>query len=202
MASEEFISLGEPCEADAKDEETNLQTIPPNLNEVNPLASEGESGPVDNTKASDGIIDLEGQDQVDGEPTTMDSTKVPDVIIDLEEGQVEDMDLSDDDVVVKHQHLDASIQSSTSVADVQTLHGVSVELDKGNGLENGSHASKSILIDESTIRGVKRARVESTEPSVRVIYSNLTRESKRKLVELMQQWSEWQTRKQNTLTVL
>uniref|UniRef100_A0A0E0A9Y9 CCHC-type domain-containing protein n=1 Tax=Oryza glumipatula TaxID=40148 RepID=A0A0E0A9Y9_9ORYZ len=201
MASEEFISLGEPCEADAKDEEeTNLQTIPPNLNEVNPLASEGESGPVDNTKASDGIIDLEGQDQVDGEPSTMDSTKVPDVIIDLEEGQVEDMDLSDDDVVVKHQHLDASIQSSTSVADVQTLHGVSVELDKGNGLENGSHASKSILIDESTIRGVKRARVESTEPSVRVIYSNLTRESKRKLVELMQQWSEWQTRKQNTLT--
>ncbi|KAF0888701.1 hypothetical protein E2562_016497, partial [Oryza meyeriana var. granulata] len=201
MASEEFISLGESCEPDAKDEGTSLQTMPPNVNGVNPLASEREPGTVDNTKASDGIIDLEEeQDQVDGEPSTMDSTKVSDVIIDLEEGQVEDMDLSDDDiVVVKHQHLDASIQSGTSVAAVQTLYGVSVELDKGNGLESGSHAAKNILIDESPIRGVKRARIESTEPSVRVIYSNLTRESKRKLMELMQQWSEWETRKQNAL---
>ncbi|XP_040380836.1 zinc finger CCHC domain-containing protein 8 homolog isoform X2 [Oryza brachyantha] len=206
MASEEFISLGEPCETDTKDEEgTSLQNMPLNVNGGVPSVSEcqleGEPSTLDNTKASERIIDLEEErDQVDGNPITMGSTKASDVIIDLEEGQVEDMDLSDDDiVVVKHQHLNASIQSGTSLADVQGLHGVSVELDKANGLENGSHASKNILVDESPIRGVKRARIESTEPSVRVIYSNLTRESKRKLMELMQQWSEWQTRKQNTL---
>ncbi|KAL5200126.1 hypothetical protein ABZP36_021329 [Zizania latifolia] len=231
MASEEFISLGSLCEVDAKYEEgTSLHTMSSNV-KVNPLViehqlegqpstvdstkasdgvinhegqdrAEGEPSTMDNTRASDGIIDLEGQAQVDVEPSTVDNTKVSDVIIDLEEGQVEDMDLSDDDiVVVKHQHLDASIQSRTSVAAVQNMHGVSVELDQVNGPESGqSHASKGIFIDESPMKGVKRARVESIEPSVRVIYSNLTRESRRKLMELMQQWSEWQTGKQHMLT--
>uniref|UniRef100_A0A0D9XDA4 CCHC-type domain-containing protein n=1 Tax=Leersia perrieri TaxID=77586 RepID=A0A0D9XDA4_9ORYZ len=144
MASEEFISLGAPCEADAKDEEeTSRQTMPPNVNGVGPLASEcqleGEPTTIVDTKAFDGIIDLEGQDQVDVAPApTIDRNNVSRVTIDLEEGQVEDMDLSDDDiVVVKHQQLDASIQSGTSVAAVQTLNGFSVELDKSNGFENG-----------------------------------------------------------------
>ncbi|KAG8075854.1 hypothetical protein GUJ93_ZPchr0006g41270 [Zizania palustris] len=257
MASEEFISLGSPCEVDAKCEEgTSLHTMSSNV-KVDPLViehqlegqpstvdstkasdgainlegqdqvegepsntmdrtkasdgiinhegqdqAEGEPSTVDNTRASDGVIDLEGQAQVDVEPSMVDNTKVSDVIIDLEEGQVEDMDLSDDDiVVVKHQHLDASIQSRTSVAAVQNMHGVSVELDQVNEPESSqSHASKGIFIDESPMKGVKRARVESIEPSVRVIYSNLTRESRRKLMELMQQWSEWQTGKQHMLT--
>ncbi|GJN00164.1 hypothetical protein PR202_ga17575 [Eleusine coracana subsp. coracana] len=59
----------------------------------------------------------------------------------------------------------------------------------------------SLFLDMACLaaRGVKRARTESTEPSVRVIYSDLTRESKRKLMELMQRWSEWQTRTQRNL---
>lgn len=137
MASDEFISLGAPCEADAKDEGggTHLQTESLNVNGVEPLASEH---------------------QLEGGPTTvstMANTKASDGIIDLEEGQVEDMDLADDDtVIVNHQLLYASVQSETSVAAVQTLHGVSVELDKGDGPENGLiHASNSILIDESRI---------------------------------------------------
>lgn len=105
-----------------------------------------------------------------------------DDIIDLEEGQVEDMDLSDDNAVV-----------------LVTKHAVSAETPKGSDGPPLSRPS-SAFIDQSPTRGVKRARAESTEPSVRVVYNNLTRESKRKLKELMQQWSEWQARKQHALT--
>ncbi|XP_020251655.1 zinc finger CCHC domain-containing protein 8-like isoform X2 [Asparagus officinalis] len=47
-----------------------------------------------------------------------------------------------------------------------------------------------VLIDDSR---VKRARVtyEDNQPCVRVVYNSLSRESKKKLMELMQQWSEW-----------
>uniref|UniRef100_A0A0D9WPZ7 Uncharacterized protein n=1 Tax=Leersia perrieri TaxID=77586 RepID=A0A0D9WPZ7_9ORYZ len=195
MASEEFISLGAPCDADDKgEEETSLQTMPPNVNGGGPLASEcqleGEPSTIDNTKALDGIIDLEGQDQVDVAPApTIDRTNVSRVTIDLEEGQVEDMDLLDDDIVVaKHQHLDASIQTGASVAAVHTLNGVSVELDKSNGLENVSQES----IKEQS------SPVTAKTKSLLV----LIRESKRKLMELMQQWSEWHSRKQHTFMVL
>ncbi|KAL6287595.1 hypothetical protein ACE6H2_011985 [Prunus campanulata] len=45
----------------------------------------------------------------------------------------------------------------------------------------------------TTISGVKRARitVDERQPSVRVTYKSLTRASKHKLEELLQQWSEW-----------
>uniref|UniRef100_A0A5B6ZBF1 CCHC-type domain-containing protein n=1 Tax=Davidia involucrata TaxID=16924 RepID=A0A5B6ZBF1_DAVIN len=48
-------------------------------------------------------------------------------------------------------------------------------------------------IDGSSISGVKRARVtvDEQEPSVHVMYNSLTRDSKHKLEELLQQWSEW-----------
>lgn len=210
-------------EPDAKDDQTNAV----DANGLEPLASEHQpqDGPstVDSAKASVEIPDLEEEGQVickagaedtqgagdrQAEPLIVngvDATKASDEIIDLEEGQVEDMDLSDDgDVIVKRQTSDAPVQAQASVpALLQTLHGVvSVGVDKGNGpgIVAQVHASSSAFIDESPTRGVKRARVESAEPSVRVIYNNLTRESKRRLMELMQQWSEWQARKQHTLT--
>jgi len=55
-------------------------------------------------------------------------------------------------------------------------------------------------ISASAARHAKPS-TESTEPSVRVAYTNLTRESKRKLMELMQQWSEWQARNRRASTV-
>ncbi|CAN6273091.1 unnamed protein product [Urochloa humidicola] len=246
MASDEFISLEAPCEADAKGEEGgDLQVEAPDVNRAEPLASEfqpeEEASTVDsNPKPSDGNIDLEegqvedmdllrqpeadakgeeGGDlqveapdvngaepltselQPEGEASTVDSNPKPsDGNIDLEEGQVEDMDLADDDVVVKDGLLDASVQPEVGVAAVQTVVGFEVKLDKGGGAENASvYESNSISVEESPARGVKRARVESKEPSVRVIYSDLTRESKRKLMELMQQWSQWQARRQHKL---
>ncbi|XP_047069182.1 uncharacterized protein LOC124677230 [Lolium rigidum] len=210
-------------EPDAKEDQTNAV----DANGLEPLASEHQPqdrpSTVDSAKASVEIADLEEEGQVackagaedaqgggdlQAEPLIVngvDAAKASDEIIDLEEGQVEDMDLSDDgEVIVKRQTSDAPVQAQASVpALLQTLHGVvSVGVDKGNGpgIVPQVHASSSAFIDESPTRGVKRARVESAEPSVRVIYNNLTRESKRRLMELMQQWSEWQARKQHTLT--
>ncbi|KAM0877782.1 hypothetical protein ACQ4PT_035290 [Festuca glaucescens] len=209
-------------EPDAKDDQTKAVDV----NGLEPLASEHQPqdrpSTVDSAKASVEIADLEGGQvackagaedtqgagDLQAEPLIVngvDATKASDEIIDLEEGQVEDMDLSDDgEVIVKRQTSDAPVQAPASVpALVQTLHGVvSVGIDKGNGpgIVTQVRASSSTFIDESPTRGVKRARVESAEPSVRVIYNNLTRESKRRLMELMQQWSEWQARKQHTLT--
>ncbi|VAI00600.1 unnamed protein product [Triticum turgidum subsp. durum] len=99
---------------------------------------------------------------------------------------VEDMDLSDGNNVL-----------------LVTKHGVSAEMGKGSGPEAALvHASRtsSALIDQSPTRGDNRAPTESTEPSVSLVYNNLTRESKRELMELMQQWSEWQATKQPNST--
>ncbi|CAI9109988.1 OLC1v1009938C1 [Oldenlandia corymbosa var. corymbosa] len=48
-------------------------------------------------------------------------------------------------------------------------------------------------ISASSLSGVKRRRVTVDEelPSVKVAYKSLTRDSKRKLEELLQQWSKW-----------
>ncbi|KAL6909820.1 hypothetical protein ACP4OV_001479 [Aristida adscensionis] len=190
MASEEFISLEAPCVADGKDEGGGYIQIeaPKDAGgdlQTDALADERLEDLRTEAPSANGVEPLASEEQPERRAGTMvSSPKAAEGNIDLEEGQVEDMDLADDDIVVtKHQQLDSLVQFDTCVAAVQTVHGFSVELDKGNG---------------SAARGVKRARVESTEPSVRVVYSDLTRESKRKLVELMQQWSEWQARKQHT----
>jgi len=134
MASDEFISLEAPCEADAKDEGGDIQVKAPDVNGAEPLASElqpeGEAGVVgSNPKPSAGNLDLE-------------------------EGQVEDMDIADDDIVVgKDQLSDAYIQPQTSVlAAVQTVIGFEVKLNKGDGTENAPiYESNSISVEESRI---------------------------------------------------
>ncbi|KAJ7971186.1 Zinc finger CCHC domain-containing protein 8 [Quillaja saponaria] len=52
---------------------------------------------------------------------------------------------------------------------------------------------RSQTIDGSSISGVKRARVtiDEHQASVRIIYNSLARASKKKLEELLQQWSKW-----------
>ncbi|KAL7208066.1 hypothetical protein ACSBR1_029927 [Camellia fascicularis] len=48
-------------------------------------------------------------------------------------------------------------------------------------------------ISDNSISGVKKARmiVDKQQPSVHVKYNSLTRDSKRELEELLQQWSKW-----------
>ncbi|GJN29151.1 hypothetical protein PR202_gb17348 [Eleusine coracana subsp. coracana] len=201
MASEEFISLGAPDEADVKDDQAGeFQDEAPDANGAEPLASE---------------LQPEG-----GASAASSSPKASDENLDLEEGQVEDMDLADDDVVVtKHQQLDALVQSETSVASV---HGFYVETDKGNRADVLLHASTTISVDESRILRNETfispctylltyscycehsyasedssVSIESCEFCSHKMGKAL--ESKRKLMELMQRWSEWQTRTQRNL---
>ncbi|KVH92593.1 uncharacterized protein LOC112516041 [Cynara cardunculus var. scolymus] len=63
----------------------------------------------------------------------------------------------------------------------------------GNHKRNGSPASNREI---DAVSGIKRPRitVDEQQASVHVIYNSLTRESKRKLEELLQKWSEWHTR--------
>lgn len=51
-------------------------------------------------------------------------------------------------------------------------------------------------IDSLSVSGVKRPRmtVDEKQPSVHVIYTSLTKDSKRKLEELLQEWSQWNAR--------
>ncbi|KAK2998616.1 hypothetical protein RJ639_024617, partial [Escallonia herrerae] len=54
----------------------------------------------------------------------------------------------------------------------------------------------SMIQHSSAIFAVKKPRmtVDEQQPSVHVVYNSLTRGSKRKLEELLQQWSEWHAR--------
>ncbi|KAG4975955.1 hypothetical protein AAZX31_13G034200 [Glycine max] len=59
-------------------------------------------------------------------------------------------------------------------------------------LEDGS-LKRSIETVETSVSGAKRARitVDEDQPSVHFTYNSLTRASRQKLQELLQQWSEW-----------
>jgi zinc finger CCHC domain-containing protein 8 len=165
MASEEFISLGAPGEADVTDGHVGeLQHKAAGSNGAEPVASElqpegGASAVTDGQmgELQDKDVDVNGAEPLasklppEGEASVGGSSpKASDANIDLEEGRVEDMDLGDDDVVVvKHQKLDALVQSETSVT---AIHGFLVELDKGNEVENALiDASTTISADESCI---------------------------------------------------
>jgi hypothetical protein len=165
MASEEFISLGAPGEADVTyDQMGEFQDEAAAANEAGPVAPElrpegGGSAVTDDQvgELQDRAAGAKGAEPVaselepeGGASSVSISPKASDGNIDLEEGQVEDMDLVDDDVVVvKHQKVDALVQSETSVT---AFHGFSVELGKGNGVENALiDASTTISVDESRI---------------------------------------------------
>jgi zinc finger CCHC domain-containing protein 8 len=172
-ASDEFISLEAPCEADATGAEGGgLQVEAPDVNGAE--VAKGEEG----GHLQVGAPDVNGAEVVKGEEggdlrvapvvngaevlapglqpeveacAVSSSPKPSDGNIDLEEGQVEDMDLADDDVVVKDELLDAN-GPEVSVAAVRTVIGFEVKLDKGDGAENASvYESNSISVEESRI---------------------------------------------------
>ncbi|KAM7267828.1 hypothetical protein ACFE04_009994 [Oxalis oulophora] len=122
-----------------------------------------------------------------------------------------DMDLSDGEItpVVKSAPL---VHSSPAVQlQVNVLTDVVTIRDELNATQNGcpdhhddhtrneTSFRKRKVVEDDIINNdspasshVKRARISIEEqPSVHVSYKGLTRESKRKLEELLQQWSEW-----------
>ncbi|KAG5541948.1 hypothetical protein RHGRI_021692 [Rhododendron griersonianum] len=79
--------------------------------------------------------------------------------------------------------------------EIQTEN-VLVTVHDGSPISNRKRGGSPISnheIDDSPISGVKRARtiVEEQQPSVLITYNCLRRDSKRKLEELLQKWSDW-----------
>ncbi|XP_043715884.1 zinc finger CCHC domain-containing protein 8-like [Telopea speciosissima] len=95
----------------------------------------------------------------------------------------EDMDLGTPDLQEKGELTEAVV-----VAEMTR-----VEVYCENGFAQNVNTIGSHRIDDNSICGVKRARLtcDDQQPSVHVMYKSLTRDSKRKLEELLQKWSEW-----------
>ncbi|KAJ6802982.1 zinc finger CCHC domain-containing protein 8-like isoform X1 [Iris pallida] len=165
MGPDDFISLDPPSDSDHKGEENGLHG--PNLNS-------DESGyKTSSSQLKEGISDGGNLE------TFVDNDEKQ------EEQQVQDMDLEDDSLQ-EQPILERSIGFVESVVTVEKLHDV-------KPLPVSDASTNNLLIGKSPIKGVKRARTAHAdqEPCVRVVYNCLTRESKKKLTEVMQQWSEW-----------
>ncbi|XP_057967199.1 uncharacterized protein LOC131157228 [Malania oleifera] len=147
-----------------------------NLHESNNEPNEADPGPM-NSKVKEYELKVENQGSGKGN-------------IEIEGGQVvEGTDIEKDKVDCQ-----SVLQESIEVTET-----VAVELSSRVHTENGFSTAQdeapvsNLSIDGSPVLGVKRARTTFDEqnPSVHIIYNSLTRNSKRKLEELLQQWSEW-----------
>ncbi|KAF2313749.1 hypothetical protein GH714_013138 [Hevea brasiliensis] len=100
-----------------------------------------------------------------------------------------DMDLVDSPV------MQMNVEVADTVTFSENLSSFGFRLSSENGCPNNQNESliHSCMMNGTPILGVKRARVtyDEQQPSVHVKYNTLTRASKRKLEELLQQWSEW-----------
>ncbi|KAJ0535417.1 putative transcription factor interactor and regulator CCHC(Zn) family [Helianthus annuus] len=76
---------------------------------------------------------------------------------------------------------------------------ISVSVENGSLVQDGTHkrtASPSRNSEIDAVSGSKRPRitVDEQQASVHIVYNSITRESKQKLEELLQKWSEWHAR--------
>nr|DAD45795.1 TPA_asm: hypothetical protein HUJ06_004025 [Nelumbo nucifera] len=108
---------------------------------------------------------------------------------------VQDMDL-DEDLVQKRSILEVNVKLTETIAMEEKMIKVNSATNGEMGspaAQNGSAISNHMIDGGSAVTGVKRARVTYSygNPSVHAKYNSLTRASKRKLEELLQQWSQW-----------
>ncbi|CAL0321687.1 unnamed protein product [Lupinus luteus] len=84
--------------------------------------------------------------------------------------------------------VDVGFGVAETVVVSEEVEGVSSVVHDENKGPNGS-----VVVNGRSVSGAKRARVtvDEHQPSVHFIYNFLTRASKQKLEELLQQWSEW-----------
>ncbi|KAG9450062.1 hypothetical protein H6P81_010027 [Aristolochia fimbriata] len=144
-----------------------------------PLTSNSESGEInDQANTSEEISVIENLGQPEGHGGTENSPKF------------QSMEL-DKDVVKGKSVLQENCGVVESVEIIEkTGDKKAVENGSFTTLDDGSGRSSVV---ETYISGRKRARSTSFEqqPSVCVIYSSLSKNSKKKLEELMQRWSQW-----------
>ncbi|KAJ8775413.1 hypothetical protein K2173_023178 [Erythroxylum novogranatense] len=118
------------------------------------------------------------------------------------EGETEESNLGQDRLVLKE--LDVQAEDVQEEVDMDLVDSPVVQVNiklPDNAEENSpvfqnkslKHTSNNV--DGGSVSGVKRQRMTNDEqqPAVHIAYNSLTRASKRKLEELLQQWSEWHT---------
>ncbi|TXG57840.1 hypothetical protein EZV62_015669 [Acer yangbiense] len=137
-----------------------------------------------------------------------------------DDSKSESMEISGDDVEnecnsVEQKEQDKDFVNDSSIAQLKVeLAETVIASDQMNSSNSTVHAQNGFLdvqdgspicnrIDVSSISGVKRPRmtVNVQQPSVQVIYNYITRASRQKLEELLQQWSEWQAQHGSSLNV-
>ncbi|KAI7743621.1 hypothetical protein M8C21_007835, partial [Ambrosia artemisiifolia] len=111
-------------------------------------------------------------------------------------------------VVEKFEHAEVTLADnkehdltvSVEVTDSTVIENrISVSAENGSLVRDGIHkrnGSPSGNPEIDAVSGNKRPRitVDEQQASVHIIYNSITRESKRKLEELLQKWSEWHAR--------
>lgn len=99
---------------------------------------------------------------------------------------------SDDNLSITH----VSISMTETVTVAEKLDSFSSRVENTRLTAQDDSLIGNCKMGDKPKSGVKRARTtyDEQKPSVHVIYDSLTRESKRKLEELLQQWSDWHAR--------
>ncbi|CBI16864.3 unnamed protein product, partial [Vitis vinifera] len=174
MGTEELINPPAPSGSVCGSEDNELHNSNPEPGEADSSSS--------NSEVKEDKLNIESlmQNKVDFEK--VDSRLTPGVVLDKD---LVDKQLTSQGSVEVTETIVVTKLINSSSSGVPTENGCLTAPDEG---PIGNH-----MIDGTSISGVKRARltIDEQQPSVHVIYNSLTRDSKRKLEELLQQWSEW-----------
>ncbi|XP_058088818.1 uncharacterized protein LOC131235597 isoform X2 [Magnolia sinica] len=190
MGSDDFIDLCSPGVSDDGNENNGLYDPNSGSREVDFKLSASE------VKVCIPNGEKVEQPEVEDDIPSKENLEQSEVCCGSEDKQhLQTMDL-DSNLDPDRTNLKESIELAASVTTVDEM----IEVKSGPGSENGGTVvlnDNTVCNDEIVVNRVKRARMtcDDQQPSVRVIYNSLTRGSKRKLEELMQQWSEWHAQK-------
>ncbi|XP_019185654.1 PREDICTED: uncharacterized protein LOC109180489 [Ipomoea nil] len=175
METEDIINLSTSSVSEIEDNEDynckpNLTPLPGEANSMD----EGANGEIPENDGSEGdqlcMATNDGMDLDNSHSTFQDSVKLTETVV----------------LAEKVTSFSSDVCGENGCLTVQDASNI----DHPKGYQQHDRSSK---IDPSALSGVKRRRttVGEEQPSVCVIYNNLTRESKYKLEELLQQWSQW-----------
>ncbi|KAI3970976.1 hypothetical protein MKX01_024623 [Papaver californicum] len=220
MALEDFIDLNASSGSISGTENNESPNSDCVISEPDPQRSNlqgTEDAIIGENQGRDDVADNENQvtedivnDNIQGRETVIDEqNQGRESVVNeeaLEQGQRVGRNIEGQQTQHTHMELDKDLfeqplvlQGSIIVAEnIKTVE----KVDKFNSLMNSENGIAVVRndsaisysnIDDRSLSGVKRKRVEyaDQEPSVRVVYNSLTSASKRKLEELLQQWSKW-----------
>ncbi|KAM7516625.1 hypothetical protein LguiA_006208 [Lonicera macranthoides] len=188
METEDLINLPASSNSGNGSDNNDLNNSTSEPMETESIPSNSE---VKDDKLNEEIEVINGDDEKEDSQTFLTSDKDKDLIDSTTTLQVT-VEVTEGIAV------DEKIKCFSPTEDVE--NGDLISQDKNqNPLANHKRAGSPIsspLKDGSPLSGVKRPRmtVDEQQPSVHIVYNSLPRDSKVKLEELLQKWSEWHTR--------